>query len=227
MKNPSITLDPGHGGKDSGAVGPRGLREKDVALEVCRRLGMMLAASGVDVTLTRGDDRFLELHERAAVANKAGTDLFLSIHCNSGPPGQGDGFEVFTTPGKTAADAFATDLFLEYARMFPNKRKRVDDRDGDPDKEANFAVIRLAKLPAALFELEFIHTGPGEAFLENSLNHISMAEALCDGVLRHLRISAGPSKPAEAGAPSTPPKRTLKQQLRALSTELANLAEEA
>jgi N-acetylmuramoyl-L-alanine amidase len=229
MNKPSITIDAGHGGRDSGAVGPGGLREKDVALRVARRLGLMLTACGVGVSMTRGDDRFLELHERAQMANEFGTDLFLSIHCNSGPPGQGDGFEVFTTPGQTAADAFATDLFLEYARMFPTKRKRVDDRDGDPDKEASFAVIRLTKMPAALFELEFIHTPAGEAFLGNEINEIAMAEALCDGVLRHLRLSkasavaAGPSKPSEAGAP----KKSLKERLRSLSTQLANLAEEA
>lgn len=221
----SITIDPGHGGNDSGAVGPGGLREKDVVLEVCRRLGLMLTAAGVAVTLTRGDDRFLELHERAAIANRADTGLFLSVHCNSGPPGRGDGFEVFTTPGQTAADPFATDLFVEYAKMFPNKRKRVDDRDGDPDKEANFAVIRLAKMPAVLFELEFIHTAAGEGFLANELNQIAMAEALCDGVLRHFGMSAAPAAAAAPVPPAAKP--TMKERLRHLSTQLANLAEEA
>lgn len=215
----SITIDPGHGGHDSGAVGPTGLKEKDVVLIVSKLLAGMLTQAGVVVHLTRGDDRFLTLADRADLANAANTGLFLSIHCNSGPTNSGDGFEVFTTPGQTAADPFATDLFLEYARKFPGKRKRIDDRDGDPDKEANFAVIRLAKMPAALFELEFIHTRPGAAFLSSGVNHVAMAEALCDGVLRHLGIV----KPLPA-APVTKP--TLKERARRISTELANLAEE-
>jgi N-acetylmuramoyl-L-alanine amidase len=225
----SITLDAGHGGNDPGAVGPKGLREKDVALAVTRKLGAMLTAAGLAVNYTRTDDRFLELHERAQIANEAGTDLFLSIHCNSASKRAASGFEVFTTPGQTAADVFATCLFMDYARAFPTKLKRIDDTDGDPDKEANFAVLRLSKMPAALFELDFISSPAVEAWLADPLNQIAIAEALCDGVLRFFEmVPAVPSKPAEASAPpEVPVKQSLKQRLRNVSTLLANLAEEA
>lgn len=218
----SITLDAGHGGKDSGAVGLKGLREKDVALAVTLRLGSMLSAAGMAVNYTRTDDRFLELYERADLANEAGSELFLSIHCNSASSRGASGFEVFTAPGQTDADELATMLFVDYARKFPSKLKRIDDKDGDPDKEANFLVLRRTRMPAALFELDFISSPSVEAWLADELNQIAMAEALCDGVLRYAALgSMTPPKPV------TPPRPTLKERLRSLSTQLANLAEEA
>lgn len=201
MKTPSITIDAGHGGKDSGAVGPSGLREKDVALAVAVRLGAMLAAAGVAVTLTRRDDRYLTLLERAELANEAKTDLFLSIHCNSASNRGASGFEVFTTPGQTDADEFATWLFVSYARRFPAKLKRIDDKDGDPDKEANFTVLKRTRMPAALFELDFISSPSVEAWLAPELNQIAMAEALCDGVLEHLGKAEKPKGPQDGAEP--------------------------
>ncbi len=189
MKKPSICIDAGHGGRDPGALGPTGLRESEVALSVALLLGARLEAAGWDVTYTRKDDRFLELHERAAIANKAGVDLFLSIHCNSAA-NPASGFEVFTTPGFTGSDPFATELFLGYAEGFPEKRKRMDDRDGDPDKEASLAVLRLTSMPAALFELEFIHTPEGEAFLRDKRNHVRMATALAAATASYLRAGS-------------------------------------
>lgn len=182
--NKSITIDAGHGGHDSGALSPYGLKEKDVALKVCLMTAALLAPV-MEVHLTRKDDRFLELAERAAMANRNGSDFFLSVHCNSGPPGQGNGFEVFTTRGRTAADPFAIDLFREYAREFPTLAKRMDLSDGDEDKEADFAVLRLSRMPAALFELEFIHTKMGHEVLSDEATLERMARALARGIYRH------------------------------------------
>lgn len=220
----SITLDAGHGGKDPGAVGPKGLREKDVALAVTLRLGSMLSAAGMGVNYTRTDDRFLELYERADLANEAGSDFFLSIHCNSASNRGASGFEVFTAPGQNDGDELATFLFVDYARAFPSKLKRIDDKDGDPDKEANFTVLRRTKMPAVLFELDFISSPSVEKWLGDELNQIAMAEALCDGLLRFLGVGA---VKVPAGPPAPPVKPTFKERLRNLSTQLANLAEEA
>ena len=78
-----VVLDPGHGGKDTGAVGPSGVREKDVTLDVAHRVAPVLAAQGIQVVLTRDDDRFVSLEERTARANGFNADLFVSIHCNA------------------------------------------------------------------------------------------------------------------------------------------------
>jgi len=216
MKPLSICIDAGHGGHDSGAVGPTGKREKDTALAVTLLLGTALLAAGMQVFYTRKEDKFLELPERAAIANNLGVDLFLSIHCNSASS-PARGFEVFTTPGQTASDAFATELFKAYAAEFPALPKRMDMRDGDPDKEASFAVLRRSRMPAALFELDFIHTAQGEEFLDNPVMRARMAQALASGVLAYRRQT----QPTVASLPN------VSHEMRRLAQEILNLADRA
>jgi N-acetylmuramoyl-L-alanine amidase len=79
-----VVLDPGHGGHDPGAIGPGGLREKDVALDVAHRAAPLIARElGIATLLTRDGDHFVPLDERAARANAFHADLFVSIHCNA------------------------------------------------------------------------------------------------------------------------------------------------
>ncbi|MBI4367286.1 MAG: N-acetylmuramoyl-L-alanine amidase [Deltaproteobacteria bacterium] len=79
----TIVIDPGHGGKDAGAIGPTGAREKDVTLAISKRLAAILRQAGYAVALTRTADIFLTLDERNTVANRRKADLFLSIHANA------------------------------------------------------------------------------------------------------------------------------------------------
>ncbi len=93
---PLIVLDPGHGGRDPGAVGPSGLAEKDVVLDIALRLRKMLEKRlGYRVLLTRGDDRFVPLEERARIANGQAADLFVSIHANASPRADVRGSEMY------------------------------------------------------------------------------------------------------------------------------------
>lgn len=80
----TVMLDPGHGGKDPGAIGPRGIMEKDVVLDVARRVKRLLDADkSCEAVLTRNRDVYLSLEERTAIANKKSADLFVSIHANA------------------------------------------------------------------------------------------------------------------------------------------------
>ncbi|MDH7500906.1 MAG: N-acetylmuramoyl-L-alanine amidase, partial [candidate division NC10 bacterium] len=91
-----VVIDPGHGGEDSGAVGPTGLKEKDVVLDIGTRLRQLVENRlGMEVIMTRNDDRFVPLQERAAIANTAKGDLFFSIHANASLHGRTEGFETF------------------------------------------------------------------------------------------------------------------------------------
>jgi N-acetylmuramoyl-L-alanine amidase len=90
-----VVLDAGHGGHDEGATGPSGLQEKDLVLDVARRLAERLRSRGVRVVLTRDADRFLSLEERTAVANDARADLFLSIHANASRSKKPKGVETY------------------------------------------------------------------------------------------------------------------------------------
>jgi N-acetylmuramoyl-L-alanine amidase len=101
-----VVIDPGHGGKDNGAVGPDGLKEKDVTLDVAHRVAPVLAAQGIQVVLTRDDDHFVSLEERTARANAFGADLFVSIHCNASETKGRRGVETYvldTTRDEIAA----------------------------------------------------------------------------------------------------------------------------
>lgn len=90
-----VVLDAGHGGHDEGATGPTGLHEKDLVLDVTRKLAARLRRSGVRVVLTRNADRFLSLEERTAVANDARADLFVSIHANASASRKPRGIETY------------------------------------------------------------------------------------------------------------------------------------
>jgi len=101
-----VVLDPGHGGRDTGAVGSAGLREKDVTLDIARRVATILGAQGLRVILTRDDDRFVSLEERTARANESAADLFVSIHCNASESRGRRGVETYvldTTRDEIAA----------------------------------------------------------------------------------------------------------------------------
>jgi N-acetylmuramoyl-L-alanine amidase len=90
-----VVIDAGHGGKDPGAVGRSGLREKDVNLDIARKLGELLKAQGVQVVFTRSNDRFIPLPVRAQIANSAQADVFISIHSNANRTRSLNGFEIY------------------------------------------------------------------------------------------------------------------------------------
>jgi N-acetylmuramoyl-L-alanine amidase len=90
-----VVIDPGHGGKDPGAHGLRGVEEKDVVLAVSKLLASRLRSDGIEVVLTRSDDRFLSLEERTGFANAQGADLFISVHANASTNPGLRGIEVY------------------------------------------------------------------------------------------------------------------------------------
>ncbi|HEV8662649.1 MAG TPA: N-acetylmuramoyl-L-alanine amidase [Candidatus Methylomirabilis sp.] len=92
----TIVIDPGHGGRDPGAIGSGGLREKDVVLDIALRLEKLIKSRlGLAVILTRREDVFISLEERTAIANRAKADFFLSIHVNAAPKSRAIGFETY------------------------------------------------------------------------------------------------------------------------------------
>ncbi|MDR1875300.1 MAG: N-acetylmuramoyl-L-alanine amidase [Synergistaceae bacterium] len=102
-----VVLDPGHGGRDPGAVG-NGFREKDITLGIGLQMEKALKARGMDVRMTRRTDVYLTLQERTDIANKVNADMFVSIHVNSLPPGKNSaGFEIYLMALPTDKDALA------------------------------------------------------------------------------------------------------------------------
>jgi N-acetylmuramoyl-L-alanine amidase len=106
LKIGRIVVDAGHGGHDSGTLGPGGIQEKDVVLDVALRLGKLLRQRmGADVIYTRDDDTFIPLEQRTAIANKAQADLFISVHANSSSDPTARGVETYYLNFTTSPDA--------------------------------------------------------------------------------------------------------------------------
>jgi N-acetylmuramoyl-L-alanine amidase len=118
-----IVVDAGHGGHDTGAIGPTRVREKDITLAMAKRLARRLESKGFEVVLTRRDDRFVPLEERTAIANAGGGDLFVSLHANAHPRRDRRGVETYVL--NVADDRYAR-------RLAARENGALDDRgEGD------------------------------------------------------------------------------------------------
>ncbi|HXT73453.1 MAG TPA: N-acetylmuramoyl-L-alanine amidase [Candidatus Angelobacter sp.] len=110
LKISRIVIDPGHGGHDTGTIGPHGLLEKNVCLDVALRLGKLIHQKlpSAQVIYTRNTDVFVPLEERTAIANQAGADLFISIHANSSHDDQARGIETYYLNFTSSPEALET-----------------------------------------------------------------------------------------------------------------------
>lgn len=135
-----LVLDPGHGGRDPGAISSSGLQEKDITLDIARRMaGFFLNSKGIDVKLTRNEDVFLPLEERVRISREARADLFLSIHADSAPNSSARGLSVYTLSTR-ASDELAKDL-----AEHENKADLMGGMDLPPvDKEVTAILMDLA-----------------------------------------------------------------------------------
>ncbi len=157
---PLIVLDPGHGGIDTGTKGPDGEEEKDIVLDFAQRLRDRVEKTGkYRVLLTRTDDTFVALADRVRIARDAGAALFVSIHADSLPHGEGDaqGASIYTL-SETATNS-------ETARL-AEKENRADviagvDLKTEPDDVAGI-LIDLAERETKSFSTQFAHKLAGE-----------------------------------------------------------------
>jgi N-acetylmuramoyl-L-alanine amidase len=189
-----IVLDAGHGGTDSGAVG-NGLREKDLTLNIVKKIGNLLNDyEGVEVHYTRTDDRFLELSERAAIANKLNADYFISVHINAGG---GTGFESYIYNGNVSS---ATIAYQNVIHAEIVKAINVTDRG---KKRANYAVLRETKMPAILTENLFIDNENDTAKLKSEQFLQQIAYGHVQGIVKAFglkkKANSTPSQPQQDG----------------------------
>lgn len=151
MVNKLVVIDPGHGGKDSGALG-NGLKEKDITLTIATEVARRLQEDyeGVRCLMTRSTDVYLTLNERTNKANTANADLLLSIHVNAG--GGAGGFESFTYTTSDKATASLQNVLHTWI-MAQLKPFNVIDRG---QKKKDLHMCRESKMPAVLTECLFI-----------------------------------------------------------------------
>ncbi|PNR88646.1 cell wall hydrolase [Petrotoga sp. 9T1HF07.CasAA.8.2] len=179
---PVLVLDPGHGGIDPGAVGPNQTFEKDITLKVAKRAQELLKPYSVNVYLTRTNDVYVDLHDRAVFSNEKGADLFVSLHLNDYPQDTTVyGSEVYYfdfsesayarriayrenldfNTDKTLIETWVTDKenSLDESEKFANILGNYLNVNGVKLRgvyTAEFAVLAYTRSPAVLFEMEFI-----------------------------------------------------------------------
>jgi N-acetylmuramoyl-L-alanine amidase len=209
----TVVIDPGHGGHDVGAVGHRGILEKDVNLGVARELKRFLEReSDLQVVLTRDEDSYLDLAGRAEVANGAHGDLFISLHCNSWFNDGAHGFETFfLSPAKSDwaksvesaennADAGPSDVefivwelvqnqFISSSSQLAEVIQQGVTRDLDlldrGVRQAGFRVLVGAYMPAVLIEMGFLTHDDEERRLGDRTYQRRLAQALGQAVMEY------------------------------------------
>jgi len=173
-------LDPGHGGNDPGAVSPD-YKEKDLALKLSKKIVNELLPYQCQVKLTRKMDLSLSLSNRAQLANSLNADLFVSIHINAGG---GTGFESFIHPD-------APELTRQYRNIVHSRvvsylgGYQITDRG---QKSADFAVLRLTKMPAILLENLFIDNSKDISFLTYEPFLAGLSNSIAAGIAASLDI---------------------------------------
>ncbi len=175
-----VTIDPGHGGRDPGAIGIGGLQEKGVVLEISRRVQQRLEANGITVVMTRTGDQTLDLAPRVQAAERARSNLFVSIHANaiSMSRPEVNGLETFFHSG-ASSQALARSIQSSILQ-------RVNIRDRGV-KQANFYVLRNTSMPAVLVEVGFLTGREDIVLLRDANSRMQIADAIADGIISYAR----------------------------------------
>lgn len=189
-----IIIDRGHGENTPGKRSPiwkdgKQLLEWEFNNDIATRIAHKLAAEGIRNRLLVVEKEDISLQERCNRVNNIckmhgnSNCILISIHANAGG---GTGFEVYTSPGITKADEYATKMIESYKLYFPNERIRTDYTDGDPDKEARFYMLQKSQCPAILTENLFMDNESDCRKLMDSNFREKIAEAHVLAILRML-----------------------------------------
>ena len=173
-----IFIDPGHGGKDPGAVG-NGMQEKNITLPVALEVGKILERHGITVGYSRKTDVYVSLEDRANKANNFGADIFVSIHCNAFEKPSAHGVETYSHIGSAKGAKLAKAIHSEVIKAKLYTRDRGT-------KTADFYVLRKTIAPAALIELAFITNKDDANLLKTKQKEFALA--IARGILSYLGI---------------------------------------
>jgi N-acetylmuramoyl-L-alanine amidase len=173
-----VIIDPGHGGKDSGAIGIGGVQEKNIILPIGKRIAEILERNGIQVIMTRDSDYFVTLPGRVTMAQQANADVFVSVHANSAGANR---------PEVSGLETYYYDSGLTLARVVHKKiLQSLNVRDRNVRK-ARFYVLRKNSMPAILVETGYLTGRDDVAKLRTSAYQNQMADAIAQGILQYLK----------------------------------------
>ncbi len=221
LKLQRVVIDAGHGGHDTGTIGPTGYTEKELVLDVAQRLRDLISKElGAEVVMTRDEDKFIPLGTRTAIANQQEADLFISVHANSSSVRTVRGVETFflnLTSSRESLDVAsrenaASEMSFHALEGIINKimlREKVDEsrelaktiqksmvarKNAGTDrgvKQAPFVVLIGANMPSILAEISFISNPQEEKLLRTPEYRQQIAESLFDGVKSYAESLSG------------------------------------
>lgn len=173
-----VVIDPGHGGKDPGAIGISGLEEKDIILPIARRVAAILLQNGVQALMTRDSDYFVSLPGRVEMADRAKANVFVSIHANSAGTNR---------PEVSGLETYYYDNGFSLARIVHNRILQTLNIKDRRVRKARFYVLRKSSMPSILVETGYVTGREDAAKLRTSAYQNQMAEAIAKGILQYLR----------------------------------------
>ncbi|MEM7062872.1 MAG: N-acetylmuramoyl-L-alanine amidase [Cyanobacteria bacterium P01_B01_bin.77] len=174
-----VAIDPGHGGRDPGAVGIGGLQEKQVIFPISQQVAAILRQQGVEVVMTRNRDIELDLEPRVQIAERADADLFVSIHANAISLSRPDVNGLETYYYSSAGARFARTVHDIVLRTMGMSDRRV--------RQARFYVIRRTSMPAILIEVGFVTGAEDIHNLRDPEWRSEMANAIARGIITHIQ----------------------------------------
>lgn len=175
----TIVVDAGHGGVDLGACGRQGTREKDINLEVSMRLKDLLEGAGAAVIMTRSEDDYIGLYERAFMANYWFADLFVSVHANNQFNTSVQGIEVYHYPGRYESRLLAEKVLhgLSSSTGFRELGVKIND----------FVVIRETEMPSILVELGYLSNFQEESIIKTPEYQEKAALGIFQGIIDYYQ----------------------------------------
>jgi len=174
----TVVIDPGHGGKDPGATSYLGYYEKEVNLKLAQKIAWLLKKQGVNVIMTRNNDTFIELNDRAEIANQAGADLFVSIHHNSNRSRSHHGYTVYIAPNASEASRRAGRLIERYLAQTGLSSNGLRTND--------YRVLVRTNGPAVLIECGYLSNPSEAAILYDGNFQNRLASAIAQAILEAL-----------------------------------------
>ena len=176
----TVVIDAGHGGYDRGGIPGQRVSEKDMTLDVARRLKSVLAASGYRVVMTRDSDVFVPLGTRTAIANSNRNAIFVSVHFNSATRGGASGIETYFYSRDSLALASAIHHYVVGGAPSPSRGVR----------RRGYYVLRKTSIPAVLVECGFLTNSTEAGYAQNASYRQKLAEEIAAGVRSRGSVSS-------------------------------------
>lgn len=183
----TIVIDAGHGGKDPGAISINGFHEKEINLSMALQLEEALRQQGYNVILTRDSDLFVDLYQRARIANGLNADLFISMHANSNIKSNITGLEVLYCPS-TSSEFKLEDQYPFAETVYSSIIRNTGIPGRGVIKRPELVVLRETIMPAILIEIGYLSNPQDEALVRDPAYQMRVVQGITEGIFQYFQL---------------------------------------